>query len=396
MQNGKTHGCTPSVRFFKGVSYMTYDILVVGGGVTGCAVARELAQYDLKVALVERAADVASNAAVLDTAVVHPGLECLKGSIKSRLTLQGSVQMEAFCNQLGVPYEPLPAMVLASSEEERTGLQQLLDWGRSLGVEGLGLKSRAWALEREPGLPETVQQVLSIPGCGLVSQRAMAEALIHDAIESGAEVLSGWQVDQVRWQAGIFIAVNSRGEEVRSSYLVNCAGLFADVINEMVGGEPFCLRPCVSEYLKAPAPEQAGMRAVLYPSPKAVRTGALIHRGLDPEVGYACLDIHGADTKLAPPCDEEQQALLRALLAQTLPAWTQVTAEPFVMVSSKVEGREEYLIAASNRVPGLVSAAGLGIHSIAVVPMLGQRVREALQVGGLLCYPKRPRRAKRK
>lgn len=375
---------------------MTYDILVVGGGVTGCAVARELAQYDLKIALVEKAADVASNAAVLDTAVVHPGLECLKGSIKSKLTLQGCVQMDVFCKQLGVAYQPLPAMVLAQGAAQQAALQQLADWGRSLGIEGLALHDGAWARGQEPGLSDGVTQALSIPGCGILSQKDMADALIADAKASGAEVLQGWQVEQARWQAGIFIVTNDRGEELRSSYLVNCAGLYADVINDMVGGEPFDLRPCASEYCQAPAPGSGALHCVIYPTPQAVACGTLLHPGLQGEVGYACLDIHPAESKQAPPCDRDGQGALQDLMGRTLPAWQGVATEPFVMVSSKVEGREEYLIAASNRVPGLVSAAGLGIHSIAVVPMLGQRVREALQVGGLLCYPKRPKKKKKR
>ena len=139
---------------------MNYDVVVVGGGVTGCAVARALSAYRLKIALLEAADDVAMGSSKANSAIVHSGYDAEPGTLMAELNVKGNALMEQLCSELSVPFKRIGSMTVAFDEDQQAHLERLLEQGRKNGVPGLEIHTGEWARQREPNLSDQVQAVL--------------------------------------------------------------------------------------------------------------------------------------------------------------------------------------------------------------------------------------------
>ncbi len=131
---------------------MDKDILIIGGGVIGCAVARELSAYSDSVALIERGLDVASGASKANSGIVHAGFDAKPGSAKARFNVEGSRMYEDYCREVGAPYTRAGALVLAFDDEQRKRVQALYEQGLVNGVQELSVIERDKVIELEPNV----------------------------------------------------------------------------------------------------------------------------------------------------------------------------------------------------------------------------------------------------
>ena len=149
--------------------HFTSDILIIGAGITGCSVARELSRYCASVALLERAGDVAEGSSKANSGIVHAGYDALPGTLKAKYNVEGAGMMPALCRSMGVPYQPCGALVIGFSEEDRKTLDDLMDRGVKNGVPGLRILNREDALALEPQLNPEVRCSLLVPTSAIVS-----------------------------------------------------------------------------------------------------------------------------------------------------------------------------------------------------------------------------------
>ena len=144
------------------------DIIVVGGGVTGCAIARELSRRDWKVTVLERASDVCEGTSKANSGIVHGGFDAAPGSRKAALNVEGSRMMEALSRELDFPYKRNGSLVLSFDEKDRPLLQRLYDQGQQNGVEGLEILEAEQVRRLEPEVSENVVAALHAPSGGIV------------------------------------------------------------------------------------------------------------------------------------------------------------------------------------------------------------------------------------
>ncbi|HID91431.1 TPA: FAD-dependent oxidoreductase, partial [Candidatus Bathyarchaeota archaeon] len=178
---------------------MRADVVIIGGGITGTAIARELSRYDLDVVLVEKEADIAFGGSTkANTGIIHAGYDDIPGTLKARLCPQGNALWPELASELDVPFRRIGSLVVALKEEEVRALKELKERGERNGVPGLEIiDDRERLLEMEPSLNRGAIAALYAPTAGIASPYEMAIALAENAERNGVRALLGTRVTDI-------------------------------------------------------------------------------------------------------------------------------------------------------------------------------------------------------
>lgn len=224
-----------------------YDVVIIGGGVIGCAVARELSAYRLNTLLVEKEEDVCSGTSKANSAIVHAGYDAACGSEKARLNVLGNRMMEEWSETLDFDFKRNGSMVLCFHEEELEGLDVLYRRGIENGVPDLRIITGDEARKLEPNLSDGVVGALYIPTGGIVCPFGLTIALAENAYTNGVEFQFDTTVEHIRKTADGYCLTTSKGE-INTTYVVNAAGVYADVFHNMVSGSKLNITARSGEY----------------------------------------------------------------------------------------------------------------------------------------------------
>ena len=145
-----------------------YDCIVIGAGVSGCAIARELSRYEANVCVLEKCEDVCEGTSKANSAIVHAGFDADEGSLMAKLNVRGNEMMDELSKDLDIPFKRNGSMVVCIHKEALDGLKELYDRGVKNGVKGLKILSRQEALEMEPNLSDNVEGALYAPTGGII------------------------------------------------------------------------------------------------------------------------------------------------------------------------------------------------------------------------------------
>lgn len=211
-----------------------YDVLIIGGGVIGCSLARELSRYDIKIAVAEKENDVAMGTSKANSGIVHAGFDAKTGSNKAIYNVLGARMFDQLSKDLDFPFRRNGAMVLCFEEAGKPKLQALYDQGIANGVTGMEIISGDRAREIEPNVSDKVVAALHIPSSGIVSPYEMTIAYAENAFVNGVEFMLGAEVSGVAKKGDIFEVTFADGKTAQAKAVVNCAGVYADVINNGV------------------------------------------------------------------------------------------------------------------------------------------------------------------
>jgi glycine/D-amino acid oxidase-like deaminating enzyme len=302
-----------------------FDILIVGGGVIGCAIARHLSQYKLNIALLEKASDVSQGASKANSGIVHGGFDEQHGTVKSQLSSKGNRMFPQLEKELNFGFKETGSLVLAFEPSHTVILQRLLKNGNLNGVNNLKIIDREEVLKIEPNVNPDVYQALWCPTAGITSPYEFCIALAENAVKNGVTVLLEHEVmdisrhsesvseyeggeafveddpedlltniykDECGWTPPIatgdkshgsreaqYFVVRARtmnasledhegGEEVfRSRIVINCAGLYSDKVADMVGARDFDIMPRKGEYIILDKTQGHLCKTVLFPVP---------------------------------------------------------------------------------------------------------------------------------
>lgn len=219
-----------------------YDVFIIGAGVIGCAIARELSRYEAKICVAERCSDICEGTSKANSAIVHAGYDAPTGSLKAKMNVAGNEKMETLCRELDVPFQRIGSLVICMEEERLPELQRLYDRGIANGVKGLRLLNGEETLELEPGLSDAVRGSLYAPSAGILCPFELTIALAENAAANGAEFRLNTEVtDIVREHSGYIVRTNQG--ELRTRMVVNAAGVYADVFHNMVSGDKIHITP---------------------------------------------------------------------------------------------------------------------------------------------------------
>ncbi|RLI93351.1 MAG: FAD/NAD(P)-binding oxidoreductase [Candidatus Altiarchaeales archaeon] len=249
------------------------DFIIIGGGIVGCAVARELSRYEAKTILLERESDVAMGISGRNSGVVHAGFYVEPGSLKAETNVLGHRMMPKICHDLGVPYREVGKIVVAKNEGEIKDLYKLKDNGDKNGVNELRIIDREEIKKIEPEV-EGIKALYS-PTSAILDPFLLNIALAENALQNGVRILLNTEVTDIKGK-GPFIVKTNRGE-FRSEFVINSAGLFSDKIAEMVGIDRYKICPCRGEYHILDKNRRHLIHGMVYPVPPREPGGLGIH-----------------------------------------------------------------------------------------------------------------------
>ena len=224
------------------------DVAVIGGGVTGAAIARELSRYDLRIVLLEKEADLCFRTSKATNGIVHSGFYEEPGTLRARLCVESNRVFDELCRELGVPFERPGYLVVAFDDGGVGRLEELLRQGVEAGVPGLKMVWREELLKMEPNISREAVAALYSPTAGVVSPFELTIALAENAAQNGAKILLNSKVTEIKsCEKEGFIVRTERGESVKTEFLINAAGLYADEIAKMAGDDSFNIIPYKGE-----------------------------------------------------------------------------------------------------------------------------------------------------
>ncbi len=225
-----------------------FDIAVIGAGVVGGLVARELTRYDLSVCILERMPDVSMGATRANSAIVHAGYDAKEGTLKAKLNVEGSRMMPRVTEELGVKYKRNGSLVVGFNDEDRATLEALVKRGRTNGVEGVKVIERDEILALEPNIGDGVTCALLAPTGAIVCPYELCMAAVGNAMDNGAELKLDFEVKSIE-KTDTGYMISSEDDSVEAKYVINCAGVYADDIARLAGDDSFSIKPRRGEYI---------------------------------------------------------------------------------------------------------------------------------------------------
>ena len=258
------------------------DVVIIGAGGIGCAVARELSRYQLNITVLEKECDVASGASGRNSAVVHAGFNNRPGSLMAKLCVEGNKSFEQLCRDLDVPYKKTGKVLIATDESDLEILRNLIAQGEANGCKGLKLIGTGELSTLAPGV-RGIGGMYS-PDTAIFDPFTYCIALAENALVNGVEFRFNSEVTEITGStagagttAPRFVVKTSAGEEYACDYLINCAGLGSDKVSEMAGAPGYHIYPCRGEYFILDKVADRFLSMPVYPAPRTEKGGLGVH-----------------------------------------------------------------------------------------------------------------------
>ncbi len=358
-----------------------YDVAIIGAGVVGGLIARELSKYRLKIVILEREYDVAMGASKANSAIVHAGFDAKPGTLKALLNVRGSEMYEALSAELGVAYSRNGALVVGT-DQELDMLNELKKRGETNRVKGLSIISGEKLRELEPHLNREMTAALFVPTSALTCPFGLTVAAIGNAMDNGTELRLGFRVTSIRRTSNCY-ELSSFGESVEARYYINCAGLHSGEVYAMVGGEPPAQIPRAGEYLLLDKECGGLARHTIFPTPTKAGKGVLVtptvHGNL--MLGPCSIVRDDPDNLITTP------AGLNDVIERTKKTFLNI---PYNKVITSFTGLrsvdDDFIILPGDRCVNLMR---IGSPGLSAAPAIAEHVRDMLADIGLELVPRK-------
>lgn len=361
------------------------DVAVIGGGVTGLASARAVAATGASVCLLERYPRPGMETSTHNSGVIHAGIYYPAGSLKAQLCVQGRDLMYEFCARYGVPHVRSGKLIVAHDDGELHQLEALRQRGTANGVAGLEIVDRAFMAAREPAVSGVA--ALWSPDSGILDAEELVKALLRTGTEAGVMFLPGTRLLAAERRAD-GMELRTEREAIHARVVVNAAGLYADDVSRMLGGERFTIYPCRGEYAEFVPAKRSLVNGLVYPLPHESGHGLGVHLvrttggqvWLGPTIKYQDRkDDYEGDRLPVEAFVEPARRLLRGVTVDDLRlSGSGIRAK----LHPPTESFADFLIRRDRENPALVQASGIDSPGLTSCLAVGQRVA-ALATGAL-------------
>ncbi len=359
-----------------------YDVVIIGAGVTGCAIARELSRYQVKACVLEKCEDVCCGTSKANSAIAHAGFDALPGTKKAHFNIRGSEMMESVSKELDFPFVKNGSLVVCRKEKDLSKLQELYDRGVQNGVKDMRIIGREEVHEMEPNLADGVLAALFAPTAGIVCPFGMTIAYAENAAVNGIEFRFDTEVNAIQKEEEGYVIRTSRGD-YRTRAIVNAAGVYADAIHNMVSREKLHITPRRGDYCLLDHTAGQHVARTIFPLPgeygKGVLVAPTVHGNLI--LGPTAVDVEDKEETCVR--QEELNYLLGKVghsvknipIRQVITSFAGLRAhedsDDFIL--GEAGDAENFYDAAGIESPGLTSAPAVGVW-------MAEQLRESLRL----------------
>lgn len=359
-----------------------YDVIIIGAGVVGCAIARELSRYQVKACVIEKDEDVCNGTSKANSAISHAGFDAIPGTLKAKLNVEGNLMMEKLSKELDFPFKQTGALVVCGREADKEKLQELYEKGIKNGVKELCILDKEEVHKMEPNLADQVVAALYAPTSGIVCPFQMTIAFAENAYANGVEFKLNTKAEQIRKVEEGYDIETPKGI-FKTRAIVNAAGVYADEIHNMVSKEKLKIVARRGDYCLLDKSAGAHVSHTIFPLPNEFGKGVLvsptIHGNLI--VGPTAMDVEdkeannvrqeGIDFLMTKAEESVADLPMRQVITSFAGLRAHESRGDFTIGEPK--DAKNFFDAAGIESPGLTSAPAIGI-------MVVKMVKEALNL----------------
>lgn len=351
---------------------MKYDVVVIGAGVVGSLITRELSKYNIKIALLERCNDCAMGATKANSAIVHAGFDAVPGTLKAELNVRGVELMKKTCKELNVPLKNNGALVVAFSEDEMPHLKELLERGVKNGVPELRIVGQDELRQLESNIGETAVGALVAPTSSIVCPYELTIAGVENAVTNGAEFIRNCEVTAIKYENELFTLTTSQGE-ISAKYVINAAGVHSGEVASFIGDNSIEIIARHGDYYLLDKSQGTLVSRTIFQCPSKMGKGVLVSPTVDGNliVGPSAEDTDNGDDTATTTVGLEK---IYTNAIKSVPAVSLRNAITSFSGNRAHPTSDDFIIGSSEMNKNFINVAGIESPGLSSAPAIAEKV----------------------
>lgn len=360
-----------------------YDVAIIGAGVVGSAIARELSRYNANICVIEKEEDVCNGTSKANSAIIHAGFDAKPGSLKAKLNVRGNELMSSLSEELDIPFTRNGSIVVCTKDQDRSGLDELLEKAKINGVPGCRIVEREELIEMEPNLADDVTCALLAPTGGIVCPFHMTMAFAENANVNGVAFYLNTKVTNIiKSENGYKIETIHADSDTKETYeakvVINAAGVYADELNNMVSEHKLHITARKGEYCLLDKDAGSHVKHTVFQLPSKMGKGVLVtptvHGNL--LVGPTAVDVEDKESLSTTGEGLASLAVTSALSVKNVPMRQVITS--FSGLRAHEDGND-FVIGEAKDAKGFVNVAGIESPGLSSAPAIGEMVADLVK-----------------
>ena len=359
-----------------------YDIVIIGAGIVGGSIFRELSKYNLKILAVEKENDVAMGATKANSAIIHAGFDPPHGSLMAKYNVAGNKMYKELCEELDVPYENNGALVVAFDDKDLKTIESLLINGKKNGVPGLSILSKEETFNKEPNLNKNILGALYAKSSSIICPFQYTIALFENGIVNGGELLLNKEVTNIKKIENKFLVEINHRHSLETKFLINAAGVYADRIHNMILPNNFSIKPRMGEYILFNKNQGNLFKSTIFQCPSERGKGVLVSKTIHGNlfIGPDAVDIEEKDNT------STNKNGLKYIINMAQKTSTKINfKEPLKNYAGirSVPSTDDFIIKNYDNLKNFVDVSGIKSPGLTCAPAIAKDVVEILKEAGL-------------
>ena len=353
-----------------------YDVAVIGGGVIGGTILRELSKYKLSSVLLEKGSDVSLGQSRANSGIVHAGFDALPGTLKAKFNVLGNKMMKDYAEELGVKFKNNGSLVIGYNDKDLKILAGLLERGKRNGVDGLKIIDREKLVELEPNISDNAIGALWAKTGGIVCPYELTVASIGNAMDNGAQLMLNFKVEKIEKGDFGYQIYNGQQESVFAKVVINCAGLESGEIAKLVGDDSFKIDGRKGEYVLLDRESGDFVSHTIFTTPTEKGKGILMSNTVDGNIilGPTSVEVSSNDTQTTQDGLNSVITQARAM-GKNPPLFNTITSFAGVRAYSD---KHDFIIEESKVAKNFINVAGIESPGLTSAPAIAKYVVEDL------------------
>ena len=355
-----------------------YDVAIIGAGVIGSAIARELSRFDASICVIEREEDVCCGTSKANSAIIHAGFDATPGSLKARLNVRGNEMMDQLAKDLDIPFKRNGSLVVCTKDQDRAGLDILLEKGKKNGVPDLRILERDELMRLEPNLSDDVTCALYAPTGGIVCPFHMTMAFAENAFTNGVSFFLNTKVTSISKTADGYelAAIHTDTEEsetFKAKVVINAAGVHSDEFNNMVSSRRLHITARKGEYCLLDKEAGTHVSHTVFQLPSKMGKGVLVSPTVHGNllVGPTAVDVSDKEAVNTTQEGLDSLGVTASLSVKNVPMRQVITS--FAGLRAHEDGGD-FVIGEVPDAKGFINAAGIESPGLSSAPAIGEMV----------------------